>query len=134
VVYRWLVTVILTLHFGYLVYLVLGGFLAWRSPKAIIPHVAAAVWGVLIVLGWVDCPLTAAEDWARQRSGEPPLSAGFIDRYVTGVIYPAEYLHEIRLAVATVVLTSWVGAYLLWRRRRDQGPADRAVRSGPTAA
>lgn len=133
-VYRWLVTVILALHFGYLGYLVLGGFLAWRFPKAIVPHVAAAIWGILIVLEWVDCPLTTAEDWARQRSGEPPLAAGFIDRYVTGVIYPPEYLHEIRFAVAVVILVSWVGAFLRWRRRRTPGPADRAVRSGPTVA
>ena len=130
-VYSWLVNVVLALHFGFLVYLVLGGFLAWRWPKAIVPHAAAAVWGILIVLEWVDCPLTWAEDWARQRSGEAPLTAGFIDRYITGVIYPPEYLHEIRLAVALVVLGSWVGAFLLWRRRRGRGSADRAVPSGP---
>jgi hypothetical protein len=134
VVYSWLVNVILALHFGFIAYLVLGGFLAWRWPRAIVPHAAVAVWGILIVLEWVDCPLTWAEGWARQRSGQPPLTAGFIDRYITGVIYPAEYLHEARAAVAAVVLASWVGAYLLWRRRRARPPADRTVRPGPTAA
>jgi Protein of Unknown function (DUF2784) len=119
--YHWLVNVILALHFGFLAYLVLGGFLAWRWPRAILAHLAAVIWAILIVLEWVDCPLTWAEGWARERSGDAPLTAGFIDRYITGVIYPPEYLLQSRVAVAAMVLISWVGAYLLWRRRRARG-------------
>ena len=81
--YDWLVTVILALHFAYLAYLVLGGFLAWRWPKAFFAHVAACVWGVLIVLSLVDCPLTFAEHWAREKAGQTPITAGFVDRYLT---------------------------------------------------
>ena len=87
--YDWLVTVILALHFGYLAYLVLGGFLAWRWPKAFFVHVAACIWGVLIVLSVVDCPLTFAEHWAREKAGQTPTTAGFIDRYLTNVMYPS---------------------------------------------
>jgi hypothetical protein len=126
VVYHWLVNVILALHFGYIAYLVLGGFLAWRWPRAILAHLAAVVWAILIVLEWVECPLTLAEGWARERSGDAPLTAGFIDRYITGVIYPPEYLLQARAAVAVIVLISWVGAYLLLRRRRVR--ADRLNR------
>jgi Protein of Unknown function (DUF2784) len=115
--YEWLVTVILALHFGYLAYLVLGGFLAWRWPRAFFVHVFACVWGVLIVLSLVDCPLTFAEHWGREKAGQTPTTAGFIDRYLTNVMYPAEYVEELRLAVAFVVLVSWVGAFVLWRRR-----------------
>lgn len=116
--YQWLVTAILAAHFGYLAYLLLGGFLAWRWPAMVLPHLAAAVWGVLIVLNLVACPLTIAEMWARRLAGDEPVSGGFIDRYVTNVIYPGRYLVEIRLAVALVVLASYVGAYLLWRSKR----------------
>ncbi len=116
--YRWLVAVILVLHFGYLAYLILGGFLAWRWPKAIWPHVAASIWAVLIVANLVNCPLTAAENWARAKQGQAVPTAGFIDRYLTNVIYPARYLVEVRLAVALVVAVSWAGAYWNWRTRR----------------
>ena len=115
--YDWLVDVILTLHFGYMVFLVVGGFLGWRWPRAFFLHLAAAVWAVLIVLNWVDCPLTAAENWARRKAGMVEVP-GFIDHYITGVMYPARYLPEARLAVLLVVLVSWVGALILWRRRR----------------
>jgi len=58
-----------------------GGFLAWRWPWAVWPHLGAVSWGVALVVAGLDCPLTAAEDWSRQRAGEPPLTAGFVDRF-----------------------------------------------------
>ena len=118
--YQWLVNVILTAHFVYLAYLLLGGFLAWRWTKMIWPHLAAAVWGVLIVFNLVACPLTIAEVWARRMAGDEPVNGGFIDRYVTNVIYPGRYLVEVRLGVALIVLISYVGAYLFWRARRQR--------------
>jgi hypothetical protein len=60
--------------------------------------------------------------WARRLAGDEPVSGGFIDRYVTNVIYPGRYLVEARLAVALVVLASYVGAYLLWRSKRRAKP------------
>ena len=68
--YQVLTTVILGLHSLFVAYVVLGGFLAWRWPRAIWPHLLAAAWGLAIVAGRVDCPLTWAEDWSRQRAGE----------------------------------------------------------------
>jgi hypothetical protein len=114
--YRALVNIILVAHFGFLVYLVLGGFLAWRWPWALWPHAAAAVWGLLIITFPVACPLTWAEDWARRRAGEPGLTRGFMDRYVNGVLYPIRYEVAVRLLVAAVVLLSWIGWYLHRRR------------------
>ena len=118
--YQWLVNVILTAHFVYLAYLLLGGFLAWRWTKMIWPHLAAAVWGVLIVFNLVACPLTIAEVWARRLAGDEPVNGGFIDRYVTNVIYPGRYVGEVRIGLAFVVLASYVGAYLFWRARRQR--------------
>ncbi len=91
--YGWLVTTVLALHFAYVAYVVVGGFLAWRWPKAIWPHLVACAWAILIVGGWVDCPLTWAEDWARQKAGQTPLTEGFVDRYLDNVLYP-ERLRE----------------------------------------
>jgi hypothetical protein len=127
--YHALVTVILVLHFAYLAYVVLGGFLAWRWPRAIWPHLVALGWGVLIVLGLVDCPLTWAEDWARERAGQGRPTTGFIDRYVENVIYPPRYVNEARALVAAVVAVSWVGGYLRWRQRARRS---RETAMGPT--
>jgi len=117
--FQWLVTVVLGAHFAYLAYLLLGGFLAWRWPAMIFPHLASVVWGIFILLNLVACPLTIAEGWARRVAGDQPVSGGFIDRYVTGVIYPGRYVNEARLVIALVVLVSYIGAYLRWRARKN---------------
>jgi hypothetical protein len=119
-VYRWLATAALVLHFGYMAYLVLGGFVAWRWPRTIWLHLVAVGWGLLIVAGRVDCPLTYVENWGRERAGLTRLSQGFVDRFLDNVIYPAQYVNVARLAVAVVVGVGWAGVYVQWRRRRAQ--------------
>jgi hypothetical protein len=113
--YRLLVTAILAIHFAFLAYVVAGGFLAVHWPRLFWPHLAAAAWGLLVVLVPVICPLTWAENWARQRAGEPALTRGFIDRYIEGVIYPARYTRLIDVLVGLIVVGSWLLVYRRWR-------------------
>lgn len=121
-VWRRLVTLILLTHFAYLAYVVAGGFLAWRWPKAFWPHLAAVTWGVLLIGFHLSCPLTSAENWAREHAGEG-IDVGFVDTYVTDVIYPARYTNLARLVCAVVVLVSWAGV----AHRYVRNP----VRNGP---
>jgi hypothetical protein len=132
--YRILVSVILVVHFGYLAYVILGGFLTWRWPRAIWPHLAAAAWGLAVVGVPLTCPLTVAENWARQRAGERALTAGFIDRYIEGVLYPVRYTHLLQVIAGVLVIGSWLGGYA-WRRRagRHRDTAGKSeVSSDPT--
>jgi hypothetical protein len=122
--YRALVTVILVAHFAFLAYVVLGGLFAVRWPRAFWPHLAAALWAVALLAFSLNCPLTRAEDWARQRAGEGALTRGFIDRYIEGVLYPARYTDLLRVVVAVVIAGSWAWAFVRWRRRsRPSGAA-----------
>lgn len=109
-----------SVHFLFLAYVVVGGFLAWRRRWrwSILAHLAAVGWGVLAVRRGIECPLTDLESWSRRQAGQQGLERGFIDTYLTGVIYPAGYLTEIRLLIAAVVLASWVGFALKLRARR----------------
>jgi hypothetical protein len=121
--YRALVTAVLAVHFAYLAYVVLGGLLAVRWPRAFWPHLAAAVWALLLLTFSLNCPLTWAEAWARQRAGEAAPTRGFIDRYIEGVLYPARYTDLLRVLAAMTVLGSWAWAYARWRRRRAAAAA-----------
>jgi hypothetical protein len=123
--YRLLTTLILALHFGFLAYLVVGGFLAWRWPRTIWSHLAAAGWGLAIVVGRLHCPLTYAEYWSRRRAGETVPSQGFIDRYVEGVLYPERHAALAQALVALVVLVSWTGFLLRWRRTAQRSRTHR---------
>jgi Trk-type K+ transport system membrane component len=115
VLWRALADAVVVAHFGFLAYVVLGGFVAWRWPRTIVLHVLAAAWGLLIVTVAVPCPLTALQNQLRERGGEAALHQGFIGTYVTGTLYPAGDQRLVQALVGVVVLTSWVG--LVIRRR-----------------
>ncbi len=117
--YKTLVTVILAAHFAFLAYVVFGGFLAWRWPRAFWPHLVAAAWGLAVVAIPLTCPLTYAESWARKRAGEAGVTRGFIDRYIECVLYPERYTHVLQVVVGLLVVGSWIGAYRWRRRHRD---------------
>ncbi len=102
------------LHFGYLVFLVVGGFLAWRFPRAIWPHLATVAWAIGVVVISYPCPLTDLERYFRPSVEE----RGFIERYLEGVIYPEGHLVTARLVVVVAVTVSYAG---IIRRRLSPG-------------
>jgi len=122
--FRLLTTLILALHFAYLAYVVVGGYLAWRWPRTIWLHLAAATWGLITVAAGLNCPLTYAEDWSRRRAGESGLTVGFIDRYLEGVLYPERYAGTMRALAAVVVAISWAGLALLRARAGSPTASD----------
>lgn len=110
-VYRTLADAVMLVHFGFLAFLTLGGFLARRWRWVLVPHVAAAGWAVLIVSG-AQCPLTAWENGLRRLGGEQGIPRGFIDTYLTGVVYPEAYLRPVQVVVGGLVAVSWLGLAL----------------------
>lgn len=102
----------MVVHFGFLVFVAFGGFLAWRWPRWLIAHLVAVGWGVATIAFSITCPLTYLENVFRRRAGQPELGpAGFIDRYLENVVYPERYTPLIWTAVGAVVLVSWVGVF-----------------------
>jgi hypothetical protein len=117
--YAIVVVITVAVHFGFVGYGVLGGFLTLRWPRTIWLHVPVVIWCVAIEVVDFICPLTALERWARARAGMAPLAEdGFIDHYITGVWYPASDANLVLGVVLVVVLTSWVLFALSVSRRR----------------
>jgi Protein of Unknown function (DUF2784) len=125
VVFRVLADAAMLVHFAFLAFLAFGGFLAWRVPWVVGPHVAAVAWGVVSVAVGVDCPLTAAEDALRRRGGQVGLPHGFIDTYLGALVHPAGRGLVTQLAVATLVAVSWVGVIRARAGASSPGPAAR---------
>ena len=117
--YEVLASTVLVLHFCFLAYVVLGGFLAWRWPRALWPHLAAAAWGLAVVGIPLTCPLTLVEHWARRKAGETGVGRGFIDQYIEGVLYPERYTLLLQVLVGVTVAVSYAGMYLRRRKRRN---------------
>ncbi|MEU7632534.1 DUF2784 domain-containing protein [Nocardia sp. NPDC049220] len=120
--YRLLADATAVTHFAFVAYVVVGGFVAWRLARTIWLHLIAACWGLGSVALGFECPLTDLENWARVRAGEARLpSSGFIDHYITGVLYPEDALGLVRALVAVLVVASWTG-YAWTRRHRSTVP------------
>ncbi|MFE1593481.1 DUF2784 domain-containing protein [Nocardia sp. NPDC058705] len=116
--FRVLADVLAVTHVAFIAYVVAGGFLAWRWPRTIGLHALAVAWGFGTVLIGFHCPLTFAENWARRQAGVSELpEAGFIDYYLTGVIYPDSAVGLVRALAALAVLVSWLGYARLHQRR-----------------
>jgi hypothetical protein len=111
--------VTVVVHVTALLYIGLGGFLAWRWPRSIFVHVFFAAWGVLVNVTPIPCPLTALEDWFRSMQGLGPLPGGFNEYYIYDTIIPRELLPVVGVGAIVVVIVSYVGAWKRWPRSTD---------------
>jgi hypothetical protein len=118
-----LADVTVVVHFAALLYIGLGGFLAWRWPKSIFVHVFFALWGVAVNLLPLACPFTALEDHFRAQQGLGPLPGGFNEYYIYDVLIPRSLLPVVAVGAVVVLVVSYVGVYRRWRR-----PVTSAVR------
>ena len=119
------VVLTVAVHFAFIGYLVIGGFLAWRWPVTIALHGVVVLWGVAGLLLGLPCPLTDLERFARTGAGMAPLPPqGFIEHYITGVWYPERFSTAVQVLVLAVVLASWVG-FSIRGRKRPEGKSGR---------
>ena len=115
--------VTMVVHFAALLYIGLGGFLAWRWPRSFFLHVFFAAWGVIVNVFPVVCPLTAAEDYFRRLQGLGPLPGGFNEYYIYGDLIPRPLLPAVGAGAVILLIVSYVGVYVRWRNRPRNRPA-----------
>jgi hypothetical protein len=117
--YRVLADAVLILHLAFILFVVLGGWLVAIRPKLIWLHLPVVAWGALVELMGLTCPLTPLENWLRDRGGETGYSGGFIDHYLTPLMYPAGLTRGMQLALGGFVIAINLAAYaMIWYRRR----------------
>jgi hypothetical protein len=115
--YEAIVGLVTAAHFAFLAYLLTGGFVALRWPRTIWLHALAVLWGIGSATAHWDCPLTWLERWGRAKAGMGPLrSDGFIAHYITGVLYPADWVGAVQLGLFATVAASWT--LVGWQSRR----------------
>ena len=116
--YRLLADFVVVLHFGFVLFVVLGGLLALRWPRAAWFHLPAAIWGAGIEFLQGICPLTPLENHLRKLGGEAGYAGGFVEHYVLPVLYPSGLTRGVQLALGIFVVAFNLVVYaLVWRRR-----------------
>lgn len=124
--YGFFADMVMLLHFGFILLVIFGGFLALYWQRFALLHLPAVLWAIFLELSpGTFCPLTPLEQTLRQRAGESSFTGGFIEHYLGQLIYPTnittqdQYLIGFGLLILTVVI--YLGVYRRWRsaRRRN---------------
>lgn len=106
------------LHLGFVVFVVLGGFLVWRWPRLVWAHLPAAAWGAWIELSAGICPLTPLENHLRQAGGQAGYTTSFVEHYVMPLLYPVGLTPAVQAWLGIGVMAINALAYGLWAWRR----------------
>ncbi len=110
---------VLVAHFGFVLFVALGGLLVLKWPRAAWLHLPAAAWGTAIEFGGWICPLTPLENRLRELAGEATYRGDFIARYLAGFIYPEGLTRELQIALGAATLLINAAIYFVaWRRAR----------------
>lgn len=126
--HRLLADALVVVHLAFVLFVVLGGLLALRWPRAAWVHLPAALWGAWIEwAGWI-CPLTPLENRLRERGGQSGYDTTFVEQYIVPVLYPPGLSREVQWVLGALVVAVNVAVYL-WvlrhRARRVSRPAER---------
>jgi hypothetical protein len=121
--YHLLADLVLVFHLAFIAFAAFGGLLALRYPQILWLHLPALVWGV--VVQWADliCPLTPLENDMRMRSGEAVFAGGFIERFVSQLLYPENLTLELRYVLGVLLLVVNVAVYTHVMIRRSRAKA-----------
>ena len=118
-IYRLLADLVLIVHLAFIVFVVLGGLLVWRRPRLAWLHVPAVIWGAYIEFFDGPCPLTPLEKHFRRLGGQAGYDGGFIEHYVTAIIYPDGLTRGVQITFGLLVVLINVFAYRKVLKRRS---------------
>lgn len=117
-IYRVLADLILVTHFAFAIFTVLGGLLVLRWRSLVWVHLSSVLWGVVIQwANWI-CPLTPIESYLREMGGEASYRGGFVEHYVSMVLYPENLTVELRylLGIVLIVVNLMIYGYMFLRK------------------
>ena len=117
--YRILADLVVLVHLAFVLFVIAGALLSLHNRAWALLHVPAFAWGALIEFrGWV-CPLTPLENSLRARAGQAGYAGGFIEHYVTHILYPAGLTRSIEVVLGALVLAGNLALYWwVWSRSR----------------
>lgn len=109
---------VVLLHLAFIVFVMLGGWLALRWTWVVWLHVPALIWGTTVELFGIVCPLTPLEQQLRVSAGEQGYAGGFVEHYVIPALYPASLTASVQIALGVSVVAVNVFTYVIVLRRR----------------
>jgi hypothetical protein len=116
--YNILADLVVWFHLAFIVFVVVGGWLALHWPRIVWLHLPAVAWGATVeLMGWY-CPLTPLENHFRALAGEAVYLGDFVGNYLLPLIYPAGLTRTIQIWIGVAVIAINLLAYGVLIRRR----------------
>jgi hypothetical protein len=120
--YLLLADLVVIIHGGFVLFVVLGGFLFFKRMHWAWVHLPAFLWAAFIELSGGICPLTPLEDRLRVLGGQEAYRGDFIDRIVIPLLYPDGLIREHQILLGSFVLVLNAAIYAAawrWNRRKE---------------
>lgn len=116
--FRMLAILLPLLHLGFILWVIFGALLTRGRRLLTGLHLGTLAYGFLIEILPIGCPLTSAEQWARQGAGMAPYPGDFLRHYLELIIYP-DVPYVWLIVGATVVCAANLVVYARrWRTAR----------------
>jgi len=119
---------IVAVHAAFILWAVFGGLTLLKRRSLAWLHLPAFVWASLIEFVGVICPLTPLEQSFRRVAGEAGYSGGFIQHYVTSVIYPEGLTRNIQVGLGVALVVFNAAIYIIAFSKR---PSRADARNSP---
>ncbi len=121
-VYQTLANVVVVIHLGFVIFAVLGAFLALWRRWIIRLHLPAFLWAVWIEFSGGICPLTPLENWLRIKGGQGGYEGDFVATYLLPILYPAGLTRNVQLLLAMMVIVINAAIYgsIFYKRSRKK--------------
>lgn len=119
-IFRMLADLVVLVHLAFVLFVVLGGILVIRRPRAAWVHLPAAAWGAVIEFGGWVCPLTPLENSLRLRAGEAAYHGGFVEHYLLPALYPSGLTRPTQVLIGLFVLFLNGAVYAIAVSRKRQ--------------
>ena len=114
-----LADLVLLLHLAFVLFVIGGGLLSFKWPRAVWIHIPAIAWGALVeYAGWI-CPLTPLERWLLVQGGKTGYQGDFLAHYLVRILYPAGLTRDTQFMLGTLVLVVNAAVYV-WLANRSR--------------
>src|SRR5579875_3461605 len=85
---EFLASVVLAIHLLWILWVILGAFWTRGHPFLTAFHILSLLWGIVVEVSPLPCPLTLAEQFFEERGGAQAYQGAFVTHLLDRLVYP----------------------------------------------
>jgi len=112
---EFLASLVLTIHLLWILWVVFGAFWTRGRPLLTAPHILSLVWGIVVELSPLPCPLTITEQFFERKVGTEAYAGTFLAHLLDRLVYPSlpeALLVGVAVAVCTINIALYIRRFL----------------------